>query len=63
MYPVEIISKKLKTFAHKEYSGVEFSDIEVIKDKIRNLEDLFKRGHKYEVINTDEHFPEYITKK
>ena len=62
LYPVEIISKKLKNFPHKEYSGVEFSDIEVIKDKIKNLEDLFKRGHKYKIINTDEHLPEYILK-
>ena len=52
LYPVEIISKKLKTFPHKEYSDVEFSDIEVIKDKIKNLEDLFNRGHKYKIINT-----------
>ena len=62
LYPVEVISKKLKSFPHKEFSGSEFSNIEVIKEKISNLEDLFKRGHKYKIVNIDDHLPEYIIK-
>ena len=62
LYSPEIISKKLKAFPHKEFSGFEFSDIEVIREKISNLEDLFKRGHKYKIINIDDHLPEYIIK-
>ena len=40
----------------------EYSDIEVIKEKISNLEDLFKRGHKYKIKKNDDHLPEYMIK-
>ena len=56
----ERISLKLKTFAHKEYSGDEFSSLEVIKDKISRKIDLYNRGHKYKIINIDNTFPKYI---
>ena len=56
----EDISLKLKTFAHQEFSGNEFSSIEVIKNKINNKSDLFNRGHTYEKIELDESFPKYI---
>ena len=56
----EDISLKLKTFAHQEFSGNEFSSIEVIKNKINNKSDLFNRGHKYEKVELNERFPEYI---
>ena len=54
------ISLKLKTFAHSEFSGEEYSSIKVIEKKIKNNEDLFNRGHKYEIVRLDENFPKYI---
>ena len=56
----ESISLKLRTFAHKEYSGNEFSSPDLIKEKINKKIDLFNRGHKYKVINLDNNFPKYI---
>ena len=56
----ESISLKLKTFAHEEYSGDEFSSLEVIKDKKNRKIDLFNRGHTYKIINIDNTFPKYI---
>ena len=59
MKPNEI-SKKLKTFAHKEFSKKEFSSPEIIEKKISKKIDLFDRGHKYKVINLNKKFPDYI---
>ena len=59
MTPNEI-SLKLKTFAHSEFSEEKFSSIEIIKQKIENKEDLFERGHKYEIVKLDQNFPKYI---
>ena len=56
----ENISKKLKTFAHSEYSGDEFSSTEIIKNKIENKIDLFNRGYKFEKIELDNSFPRYL---
>ena len=56
----EDISLKLKTFAHSEFSDESFSSVETIRDKIKKKEDLFNRGHKYEVVNLDKKFPKYI---
>ena len=54
------ISLKLKTFAHKEFSGSEYSDEQVISKKIQNKIDLFNRGHQYKVVNFDNSFPKYL---
>ena len=56
----EMISKKLKTFAHDEYSSEEFSSVEIIKNKINQKIDLFNRNEKYEVVKIDESFPKYL---
>ena len=56
----DLISKKLKTFAHSEYSGDEFSSIEVIKKKIEARVDLFNRGEKYDYVKLDNTFPEHL---
>ena len=56
----EKISVKLKTFAHAEYSGEEFSSAEVIKNKIDKKIDLFNRGETYEVVKINEEFPKYL---
>jgi len=60
LYSIETISKKLKTFQHNEFSSSKFSSLDVIKNKINNLEDLFGRGHKYEKVKIDESFPYFI---
>lgn len=59
---VSEISKKLKTFAHSEFSTDKFSSIKVIKRKIRDKEDLFGRDHFYTKIKLDKSFPKYILK-
>ena len=56
----EKISLKLKTFAHSEFSSDEFSSKDTIRDKIRNRQDLFNRGHKYEIVKLNKNFPKYI---
>jgi beta-1,4-mannosyl-glycoprotein beta-1,4-N-acetylglucosaminyltransferase len=58
----ENISLKLKTFAHTEFMGKEFSSPKVIKDKINRKIDLFDRGHNYQYKRIDETFPEYLIK-
>ena len=56
----EMISKKLKTFAHNEFSSEEFSSVETIRNKINAKVDLFNRNEKYEVVKIDESFPKYL---
>ena len=56
----EQISKKLKTFAHNEFSSEEFSSVETIRNKINAKVDLFNRNEKYEVVRIDEGFPKYL---
>ena len=56
----EKISKKLKTFAHIEYSKSEFSNLDIIKKNIFEMRDLFNRGYKYHKVKLDETFPDYV---
>ena len=58
----EMISKKLKTFAHTEFNNVKYTDIEKINYNINNFKDLFQRGHKYQKIEIDSNYPDYIVK-
>ena len=60
LYNAELISKKLKSFPHEEYSSEKYSNPDVIQKKINNLEDLFERNQKYEKIQIDNSFPNYI---
>ncbi len=60
MSPI-LISKKLKTFAHSEFSSQRFSDPKIIETKIKQQIDLFERGHQYEKIKFDNTFPAYLT--
>ena len=62
LYPANIISKKLQVFPHREYSNQEYYDLDVINNKIKNLEDLYKRGHKYKKININDDLPNYFFK-
>jgi len=54
------ISIKLKTFAHTEYNFSTFTDINVIKKKIDNFEDIFNRNRFYKKIQIDNSFPKYL---
>ena len=54
------ISKKIKVYAHQEFYKDEFVDEEKIANRIKNNQDLFERNFKYEKIEIDESFPEYI---
>ena len=60
LYKPEIISKKLKSFPHSEFSHKKFSSIKIIKEKIKMHMDLFNRGHVYKVIKIDNSFPKFI---
>ena len=60
LFSPEMISIKLKTFAHSEFSNEKFSSPDVIRQKILNREDLFGRDHKYEIVEVNEDFPKYI---
>jgi beta-1,4-mannosyl-glycoprotein beta-1,4-N-acetylglucosaminyltransferase len=57
------ISIKLKSFAHIEFSDKSYSSINVIKSKIKNLEDLFNRNHTYKKIKLEKFYPEFILKE
>ncbi len=56
----EEISLKLKTFAHTEFAGEEFSSIDIIKEKIEKKIDLFNRNHTYKEVEIDSTFPKYL---
>ena len=61
LYNSEIISKKLQNIKHVD-RGLKnvHIDRDIIEKKIFNLEDVFHRNHKYEKIEIDETFPDYI---
>ena len=54
------IKNKIVSYSHQEYNTNEFTNIEQIKEKIKNGEDLFRRNINYEKVNIDESFPNYI---
>ena len=56
----EEISLKLKAFAHTEFSDDKYSSILTIKNKIDQKIDLFNRGHKYQKVDIDDSYPEFI---
>ena len=62
LYDLQTISQKLKVFPHTEFSTKKYSEINTIKKKIENLEDLFERGHIYKKVDIDNSYPGYILK-
>ena len=56
----EDISKKIKAYAHSEFNLPEFTDENKIKERIENKIDIFNRNYKYQKVNLDNTFPEYI---
>ena len=56
----ESIIKKIKSFAHQEFNSSKFTNKNNIEMKISKGEDLFDRDIKYNIVNIDESFPDYI---
>jgi len=56
------ISKKIQSYSHSEYNIPEFTDEKKISERIKNKQDIFDRNYKYEKVNLDNSFPEYILK-
>ena len=54
------ISKKIKVYAHQEFSKKEFFDEKKIEDRIRKKKDIFDRDIKYKKVELNEDFPKYI---
>lgn len=54
------LSKKIKVAPHQEYNLDKFTNIENIKKRIFKLEDVYGRGHKYQKVQIDDSFPDYI---
>ena len=58
----DMVSLKLKTFAHTEYASKKFSDVKIVKNKIKNFEDLFNKNLIYKKVLLNYKFPKYILK-
>ncbi len=56
------IKNKISVYAHQEFNTPKFCNTENIQKKIENKEDLFDRNIKYEAVELDETFPDYIFK-
>ena len=54
------ISKKIKVYAHQEFSKSDFFDEKKIEDRIRQKKDIFDRDIKYKKVELNEDFPRYI---
>ena len=56
----EDISKKIQSYAHQEYHQNKYTDINKIQKKLNQKSDLFDRDYKYEKVDLNDKFPEYI---
>ena len=54
------IVEKIQSFAHNEFNKKEFVDINMIKKKINNKEDIFNRKIKFSKIKNKKILPKYI---
>ena len=54
------ISNKIKNSAHSEFNNKQFNNINNIKNKIKNLKDLFNRNYLFKKVNVDNSYPKYI---
>ena len=54
------IKHKIMSYSHQEYNTDEFTNTDLIKEKISKGKDLFNRDIKYEKININDNFPKYI---
>lgn len=60
LYNLEKLSQKIKVSPHQELNLEKFTNLNNIKKRIENFEDLYERGHKYQKVEIDETFPKYI---
>lgn len=56
------IQRKIMTFAHTEYNKKKYTNLKIIKNKIKKGLDLFNRNIFFKKKKLDETFPEYILK-
>lgn len=56
------IQRKIKTFAHTEYNKKKFTNLKIIRNKIKKGLDLFNRNIFFVKKKLDQTFPEYILK-
>ena len=56
------IQRKIKTFAHTEYNKKKFTNLKIIKNKIKKGLDLFNRDIFFIKKKLDQTFPKYILK-
>lgn len=56
------LSIKLKTFAHEEFHDDKYFNINIIKKRISQKEDLYGRKQIFNTVMLDKTFPEYILK-
>ena len=54
------IKHKIMSYSHQEYNTDEFTNTDLIKEKISKGKDLFNRDIKYEKISINDNFPKYI---
>lgn len=54
------LSIKLKTFAHKEFSVSNFSNLRTIRNKIREKRDLYNKNQLFYKVELNKNFPKYI---
>jgi beta-1,4-mannosyl-glycoprotein beta-1,4-N-acetylglucosaminyltransferase len=62
LFTPEEISKKIHSFAHSEYDKNDYTDIDLIKERIIKGEDLFGRKDNITYVKIDNTFPEYLIK-
>ena len=58
----ENIKSKLSSYAHSEFNNAKYNNLSTIKNAIDQHIDLFNRPIKYEKVDFDHSFPEYILK-
>ncbi len=56
------IKNKIISYSHQEYNTKEFTNTDLIREKISSGEDLFNRNINYKKININNDFPDYIVK-
>jgi len=56
----EGIKTKINSYSHQEFNSEKFTNIKNIEQKISKGVDLFERDIKYQRVNVDESFPDYI---
>jgi len=56
------IASKIKSYVHNEYDTEEYTNLEKINLRIKNLIDPFDRNKKLTKVLIDETYPDYIIK-